>query len=210
MSDKNLNQEVMKKSNGAVPEAGVDQGKSDDKPPVFYRCTCPRCGEEDLSLYDFGVFLRSDFLGVTSSGDKGCGCLELDGGGEMALICGTCDHRVFDEPSFSSEQLLDWARAEGEEIEMLTFKCPVCGTQNLTQVYTGVEVIREVKAVYTIPLEDQSRDRAEVALEEDRLEKKQQFCRYRCSKGHELAKDDGTPVETPEDLVEWLKARSQR
>jgi len=32
--------------------------------------------------------------------------------------------------------------------------------------------------------------------------------RYRCSHGHELARDDGYPVETSKELVEWLKARS--
>lgn len=210
MSEKDLIQEMTEKCDGTASDTGDDRGKGDEKSPVFYRCKCPECGEDDLGIFDLEPFIRTDFLGVTSEGVKGCGHIELDGEFRYDLMCGRCGHVVLGEPSQDSEALLNWARAEGERAEMLTFSCPVCSSKNLYQISPGVEISRKVVAVYMISEKSEFCPEAEIALERGRLITEPQPFRYRCSKGHELAKDDGTPVETPEDLVEWLKARSHR
>ncbi len=207
MSEKDFQKEMIGKSNGTLPDDSVGQRGEEPRPPVFHRVPCcPQCGEDDLSFFDFGVFLRSDFLGMTSEGEKGCGPVEVEGDYEYVLECRSCGHRVFQEESCSEEQLLEWAIAVGEEVEALTFRCPACGTKFLSETRTGVEIIRDIAAVYTTPGNGEADHRAVIALVPDRQIWYSGPTRYRCPKGHELAKDDGTPVETAEELVVWLKA----
>jgi hypothetical protein len=55
----------------------IDKAGNGERRPVFHRVTrCPKCGEDDLNHFDFGVYLRSRFLGVTSEGEAGCGQIE--------------------------------------------------------------------------------------------------------------------------------------
>jgi hypothetical protein len=89
----------------------------------------------------------------------------------------------------------------------LDFICPLCGSVCLSEHTEKVEMFQEVVAVYTVKA-DNGEEQAEVALSPYRDISHCSAPRYRCSNGHELAKDDGTPVETAEELVEWLKARS--
>ena len=199
-------------------KAGIEDGNSTNRadntnteatPLVFHRIrSCPACGEDDLNLYDFGVFLRSDFLGMRSDGEKGGGRIQLDGDYEYVVMCRSCEHRVFNELSATTEQLMEWAITEGQEIETLKFICPICESKSLSQIRTGVEVIRDVVAVYTLPRDDTTEGGAEIALFPGQVFDYTTGPRYRCAKGHELAKDDGNPVETAEELVAWLKAHS--
>ncbi len=73
---------------------------------------------------------------------------------------------------------------------------------------TGIELVQEVRAVYTIPGDTDEEEQAEIALTPIRHTRYSANPTYRCLKGHELANDDGSPVETAEELVAWLKAHS--
>jgi predicted RNA-binding Zn-ribbon protein involved in translation (DUF1610 family) len=196
MSKKELHKQMFAES-GLPPEG------SEARPAAFYRVTCPECGEDTLELIDYGVFLRSDFLGMNSDGEKGCGDLELDSDEKWVVTCRSCGCRPFDDASYSPQQLLQWAREAGEQKEISRFSCPICGSKTLYQSVTGVEMIRVVTAA--CPISDGN---AEVALYPFEQVLGSGLIRYRCPKGHELAKDDGTPVETAEELVEWLDCRS--
>lgn len=177
---------------------------------VFHRVgRCPACGEDDLGLFDFGVFLSSDFLGMTRDGEMGCGRVEMDGDYEYVVMCRSCEHRASAEPSVTKETLLEWAVAEGQEVQTLDFICPLCGSVCLSEHTDKVEMYQEVVAVYTVK-GDNGEEQAEVALSPYRNIFHCSAPRYRCLNGHELAKDDGTPVATAEDLVAWLKTHSER
>jgi hypothetical protein len=177
------------------------------EPPVFYRCTCPECGEAALNCIESGLFMRSRVLGITSDGEIGCYRTELEGGYELGLLCRHCGHQVCTEYSESEpceeDFLISWARSHGEALATLSFECPKCDSQELHKVEIGIEFSTAVVAVCESnapgapPL---------VALSHLRDTDGGGSFRYRCSKGHELAKDDGSPVETDEELIEWLKA----
>ena len=209
MKAKDSHEEKSKTSNSTLPNASIVLGRHKAMPTIFYRVLCcPQCGEESLSLLDFGPHLRGGFLGMTSTGDKGCDRIELEGGHQYVVVCYSCGHQVFRGPSATTEQLMEWAVAEGQPRETLTFSCPVCGSHSLSQIMTGVEIVREVAAVYTIHRESETEPQAEIALIPDRATSLATAHRYRCSNGHELANDDGSPVENAEQLVEWLKTCS--
>ena len=174
------------------------------RPPVFYRVTrCPNCGEDDLNHFDFGVFQRSDFLGVTSGGETGVDQTTMDGDCNHVVMCRNCDHRIFDDSQDTNEDLLEWAMDNGQETEMLEFLCPICESQDLYAHKTGIEISQEVVAVYPAP--DESGGEHRIALDPNRYID-YAATRYRCHRDHELTKGDGRPVETADDLVEWLRA----
>ena len=205
MSDKHFREEGIEKANSpSVSENVILQGQKSDS-PVFYRCTCPNCGKDALELHDSGVFLRCDLLGVTGEADIGCGSLELAGACERAIQCWSCGHRIYEEASLDPDRLLEWARTHGKATNPLEFTCPVCGSHQLDQVEIEVERRRPVMAVYEIVENSEKEDYAEVALRCNRIVLGRESFRYRCTKGHELAKNDGSPVETGQELVEWLK-----
>jgi len=208
MSKENLKAKAIEKGDSKSPGGELKRQEVEAKPTVFHRCTCPKCGEDNLNLFDFGVFLSGDFLGMTSEGELGCGRLELDGDYQYVVACRSCGHEAHNDLSRSNEQLLEWAIAHGKELEILTFSCPICESTGLCEHWTDVELFREVVAVYTIPGDSETDRQAEIALLPTREIYHSAAPRYRCREGHELAKDDGTPVETKEELVEWLKAHS--
>ena len=208
MTKKDYQKEVIEKSKEASPDHSVEQAGQKALPEVFHRLTCPKCEEDTLSLYDFGVFLRSDFLGMTSEGEKGCGHIELDGDYEYVVMCRSCGYRVFEDLSCTEEQLMQWASDAGEETRILPFHCSVCDSTSLSEIRTGVEIVRDIVAVCEVSKDDEPEEQPLVALVPDKQMWFRGPTRYRCARGHELAKDDGTPVETEQELIAWLKARS--
>lgn len=196
---------VDRSSSTEIEGSSTDQGRT---PPqsesrVFYRCTCPDCGEDTLELCGLDVFFRSDFLGVRDDGEFGCGDLELDGDYHWMIECGSCGHEFFNTDMLSPEVLIEWAAANGRAKKMLEFKCPICGSDYLDEVFSAN---RSVRAVYETSDNEDAEFPAEVALSYEQAREYGEPVRYRCHKGHELTKEDGSPVQSHEELVEWLKA----
>jgi hypothetical protein len=203
MSKKGLSSRVDRKGREASVNDSGQRGEA-LQPPLFYRCRCPECGEDALKLNGFGVFFRSKFLGVTNDGEFGCGDLELDGDYHWLIECGSCCYRDFDTDMLPTDSILEWAVAHGKALKTLEFRCPVCGSQYLQRIE---KAIRSVRAVYEIAENSETKAHAEVTLSFERVAPAGKWVRYCCSNRHELAKHDGSPVQTPEDLVEWLKGR---
>ncbi len=208
MTKRDFPNEMTEKVKETSLDDSIDRANPEELPAVFHRVTCPECGEDNLSLFDFGVFLRSDFLGMTGEGKKGCGHVELDGDYEYVVECRSCGHRVFDDPSCTEEELMQWASEAGEDKRILPFHCSVCDSTSLSEIRTGVEIVRDVVAVCEVSQDDGPEEQPLVALVPDKEIWVHGPIRYRCARGHELAKDDGTPVESAEELVAWLNARS--
>jgi hypothetical protein len=207
MSKKDLQKELGEKGNEPSTADNATRRDEDTELSVFYRCTCPECGENTLELSGFGVFFRSEFLGVTNEGEFGCGDLELDGEYHWVLECGSCGYRIFDTDVLPSDTLLDWAAAHGQAINHLEFTCPVCGSECFDNVEIHLKRSRSVRAVYEIRDNSETEPHAEVALSFERAVEGGKSVRYCCARGHELAKDDGSPVQNAKELVAWLKAR---
>jgi len=193
--------------NGKSPSVGERVTHQESRFPVLYRCSCPECGARDMEVIDFESFSRSPALCVTGEGEIGCGEIELDGDCNLVVECQECSHQLPGYLSTSTEVLIDLARARMDELTPLPFICPCCKSNRLSQIEIGAEFHREVVAVYTVSNEGESTGEPVVALSFDRNLCRYGPCRYRCSNGHELANDDGSPVETSAELVEWLKAR---
>lgn len=202
MAENNLENELSVKSETPSDDQAVAGQQT--KPPVFYRCTCPECGENALELFGFGTFYRSDFLGMTDGDQFGCDYMELDGEYDWAIICRSCGHSVLEEKEVTLDNLVEWAATHGKAVTRLEhgFACPVCGSQSLEM--TG-ETTRWVRAVYEISDNSETEAHAEVALSFGHASQGLNSGRYCCGKDHELTNPDGSPVRTPEELVEWLK-----
>ena len=180
----------------------------EDEQPVFYRCICPECGEDELELINTGVFERSSVFGITSEGEIGGSRTEVDGDDELGMFCRECQHQVrtdySENESCSGSNLIQWAKSNGEIQRILPFTCPACDSQELSLVEKGIETVQAVVAVCepVSPGDDPL-----VALSHRRELWGGGCRRYSCHRGHELAKDDGTPVSTDQELLDWLKAR---
>lgn len=199
MSRKGLQKEM-------CTEATTLQGNDDvprKEPPVFYRCTCPECGEDAMELRGHGVFFRADLLGVTHDGDFGCGYMELDGDYHWVIECGECGYTAFDTDMLPPDPLIDCAAASGKAIKQLEFTCPVCESDRVEKVYL---MSRSVRALYETSDNEAAEPHAEAALSFEQAIDYGESVRYCCHKGHELTKEDGNPVQTDEDLFEWMKA----
>jgi predicted RNA-binding Zn-ribbon protein involved in translation (DUF1610 family) len=201
MAKKKGEKGINKKSKTSSANHGVTLQQNEST--VFYRCACPECGEDALELYGRDVFFRSEFLGVTNDGEFGCGNLGLDGDYHWVIECSSCGHVAFDTDMLPTETLLDWAAAHGKVIKELEFTCPVCGSADLLRTERGN---RSVRAVYEVAENSKTKGRAEVALSFEHVMEGGKSVRYCCLEGHELAKQDRSPVGTLEELVEWLKA----
>ena len=168
--------------------------------PVFYRCVCPECGEDTLSLLDLDMFAESPILGATSTGEIGCSHTSLDSHGcNLEIWCRSCGG-----PVGNPHSLIEWAKAQGEVRTTLPFQCPKCGSRELHRVEIGLEFVSTVVAV---SVSDTPGVDPIVALSHERDLDKGEVYRYRCSSGHVLAAADGFPVQTDEELVVWLKTR---
>ena len=183
-----------------------DNNATDPKPLVFYRCTCPRCHNESLRLRGFGQLDRGLFVGVTGKGTPGLVYDELDQDCDPGITCHDCGFDGYLQGAHQSNTLLEWARQTGEELPALRFTCPACGTHELMQVQLEVEIHSVIAAVCEIDSEAVPDRRAMVTLTGEQLLLAGGPFRFCCENGHELAKDDGTPVETADELVAWLKA----
>jgi hypothetical protein len=174
----------------------------------FYRVRCPKCGEAALDVIDSGVFIRSPLVGITSDGEIGCSHTELDDGYDFGILCRDCEHAIFTDSSFSNECedgfLLEWAKSNGEVLKPVTFNCPKCDSRRLYFFEENVKFSHEVSAVCESDIPGGS---PLIALSPILHIGRGGLYRYRCSRGHELANDAGNPVETPEELMEWLKSR---
>jgi hypothetical protein len=177
-------------------------------PAVFSRCSCPQCGKRFLRLRGFCEPDQRFFMGVTGDGILSVGNNAPGRECDHTMGCEACGYSVSLKNSDKSDGLLEWARSQGQEIEPLKFTCPVCGAHKLLQVETQVEIHSEIEAVHEIVWDNAAEKQPVVALALDLLLRGEPSTRYRCENGHELAKDDGTPVENAEELVAWLKARS--
>jgi hypothetical protein len=205
MSEIELHKEVIE---DGTSTKRADNTKNEAVPLVFHRVRCcPACGEDGLSHCDFGVFHRSQFFGMTSDGHKGCGRVDDDGDDELAISCRECGYEFHNASSSTDEQLMERVVAEGQEIQVMNFSCPVCQSTRLYEHETGIEFVQEVRAVYTIPGDNDEEEQAEIALAPIRYTRYSANLTYRCLNDHELANDDGSPVETAKQLVAWLKAR---
>lgn len=180
--------------------------RQETEPPVFYICSCPDCGDE-LEIVDTGIFQCSPVLGITSEGELGSINTSLDGASEISLLCSGCGKRICSdfgpEETCDENFLLHWARSNGEALVTLPFNCPECGGHTLYEIEIGVEWHEQVLAVCEADLEDGG---PVVAVSHDRSIENPLTPRYRCSCQYELIKEDGSPVKTRKELVEWLKA----
>lgn len=203
MAKKKIEKNQNKKAETPATAKGAVQ--QEPQPPVFYRCTCPKCGEDTLELCGFGVFYRSEFLGVTDENEFGCGYMKLDGDYDWVIICSSCGHRVFDAPKVTVDNLLEWACTHGKAVSRLEldFTCPICGSQALERIERAN---RSVRAVYEISDNSETKGHAEVALSFEQVMEGGDSVRYCCWKKHELTNQGGSPVQSEEELVEWLKA----
>lgn len=177
--------------------------------PMFHQFRCSECGGNEFILIDSGVFTESPVLGITGHAEIGCARTTLEGDYELGIHCRNCDHQISNGHSFNEhfedEALLQYAKDDGQARITLPFSCPKCNSSQLVKIVTGIEFSQEVLAVCE---PDSPGDDPLVALSFLRDIAGRGISRYRCSRGHELAKDDGTPVETSEELVAWLNARS--
>jgi hypothetical protein len=205
MSERNVLKGMKVKACGLSDDKGVPP--QDSKPSVFYRCTaCMRCGKDSLRLRGFGELDHSPFEGVTGEGTPCLGHDLLDRDCHQGITCQECGYDVSLKGSEQSNALLEWARSTGEEIPAPGFTCPACRTHKLVQVQLEVEIYSGIAAVCEIVSGAMPDKKHMVALTGERLVMGGSSYRYRCENDHELANDDGSPVETAEDLVEWLKA----
>ncbi|MBM3299333.1 MAG: hypothetical protein FJY85_05210 [Deltaproteobacteria bacterium] len=207
MAENNLENELSIKSETPSNDQALTAQQIESG--IFYRCTCPECGEDALELFGFNTFYRSDFLGMTDRDEFGCDYLELDGEYDWAIICRSCGHSVLKEKEVTLDNLLEWATTHGKAVTRLDygFACPVCGSQSLEM--TG-ETTRWVRVVYEISDNSETEAHAEVALSFGQGSQGLNSGRYCCGKNHELKKKDGSLVQTPEELVEWLKAHQSK
>ncbi len=174
---------------------------------LFYRWACPNCGKEALEFRDPGQFVRAPFLGVTEEGAMGCGLIDVDGDPNPEIFCRECGSTLCREESLQIETLLKFARTYGRQLRRYGFNCPACGSTKLCQVEIALEISREIEAVYEDVVDAMAGNQTAVAMSccSDRLGGGS--IRYRCNNGHELAKEDGSPIKTGEELLDWLKLR---
>ena len=209
MSGKSFNDEMGEKVNDASLDNGLDRDRNGAGPAVLHLVPCRKCGKDTLDLIDSGVFMRSPIVGITSDGEIGCSRTELDGDYELGIYCRSCGHQVCSDFSLANECgdefLSGWAKAATEARPVLPSVCSKCDSQELYQVEVGIEFSHAVVAV----CESDAPGRAPLlAFSYVRHINGGGTYRYRCSQGHELAKDDGSPVETAEEPVDWLKAHA--
>jgi hypothetical protein len=207
MSKKKLDDKLDNKTE----ELSVDQNVNlpETEKFVFYQCSCPKCGEEGLNLMDSGLFENSNLFGITSDGEIGCSEPSLDGGYEYRIHCSECGSQVYPDYSLtvSSEEdfLLSLAESKGKALTILPFHCLECGSDSLQSVEIGIEFESEVVAVCEAHLAGAG---PLVAVSPHRDFVNRGTFRYRCSKGHEVTKEDGSPVQNKQELVAWLKAHA--
>jgi predicted RNA-binding Zn-ribbon protein involved in translation (DUF1610 family) len=210
MSKKDFHKGMVETATEKSSNESVSQGIEASSPLVFYRVTCPECGGDALNLLDSGVFNRSPVLGVTSNGEVGCTRTELDGDYQLDLMCHDCGHDLFSDQFvnyfYKDPDLIQWAKSNGEAHKTLSFTCPECGSHELSRVEIGLEFWHVVVAACEA---NSPEGEPFEALSHLRDLLGGGSYRYRCSGKHELTKDDGTPVQTPEELVDWLKAHSE-
>jgi hypothetical protein len=209
MSEKNVLKGMKVKACGLSDDKSV--APQDGKPSVFYRRPCPECRKDTLDFIDFGVSMRSLILGITSDGEIGCSRAELEGDYKLGIYCRSCGHQVCSDSSLtnecSDEFLSEWAKSAIKARTAPPFVCSTCDSQELHQVEVGIEFSHAVVAVCEA---DAPGNGPLIAVSHQRETGGRGTYRYRCSQGHELANDDGTPVETAEELVAWLKTLSAR
>jgi hypothetical protein len=197
---RNLNKE------SEQPATMTDSCLDVNQSPIFYLCACPDCEQGELHLFDTGVFEHSDVFGITDEGEIGCYATGLDGKPQLGIYCGDCATEIYQESEQTEEgrkkSLLEWARTHGKAIATLSFVCPECGSRHLTRDETGITFSTEVVSVCEHPTEGWPI----VALSRNRCFGTGGTYRYRCLHDHELLKEDGSPVETEQELMQWLKA----
>jgi hypothetical protein len=209
MSEKGFQNEMGEEVNETSMDNRLNRDRNEARPVVLHLVPCPECGKELLDLIDSGIVTRSPILGITSDGEIGCSRTELEGDYELGIYCRSCGHQVCSDFSLANECgdefLSGWAKAATEARPVLPSVCSKCDSQELYQVEVGIEFSHAVLAVCesnapgSAPL---------IAVSHQRETGGRGTYRYRCSQGHELVKEDGTLVETVEDLVDWLKAHA--
>ncbi len=211
MSEKDFEKYLLDEAGAASVDDGEPGGK--ERPtPLFYPCKCPNCGEDDLYLYDIGIRTKSPIVGITNSGEIGVSDTDTDGGDRLMVFCGDCENVIYrDNPlsniGFKSTDndrehfLSEWVKSNGEGLTPLPFICPKCCSRELCREERDITFSQDVLAVCEFPS-----DQPVVALRYLRYLDGGLTRRYCCSQGHELAKEDGSPVENNLELVEWLKA----
>lgn len=209
MSEKGFQDEMGEEVNNTSLDNRLDQGRNEARPAVLHLVPCPECKKDTLDLIDSGVSIRSPIVGITSDGEVGCLYTELTGDYQLGIRCRHCGHEVCGDLSVTGEVgdefLSKCAKSATEARPALPFVCSTCDSQELHQVEVGIEFSHAVVAVCE---SDALGNAPLIAVSHQRDIGGRGISRYRCSRGHELAKEDGTPVETSEELVEWLKARS--
>jgi hypothetical protein len=207
MSEKNILKGMKVKVNRPSDDKNVTPQYGE--PSVVYSRPCPECGHNALNLIESGLFTRSPVLGITSNGEIGCSRTELEGDYELGIYCRDCGHQVCSDSSLtngcSDGFLSEWAESAVEARTALPIGCPKCDSQELYQVEVGIEFSHAVLAVCE---SDAPGNGPLIAVSHLREIGGRGTYRYRCSRNHELAKEDGSPVETAEELVDWLKAHS--
>jgi hypothetical protein len=206
MSEKDILERMKVKASGLSEDKKVPP--QDSEPPEFHRCRYRKCGQDELRL-ESRSSSESKLFGITSHGDIGCSPTEVEHYHLHGIYCQACGHRIcgasFSDNVCDDEVLFEWAKSQGEALTALTFVCPKCDSFILERTEVGIDFFNHVMAVCE---SDSPGGAPLIALWPIRYSRGGRSYRYRCSKGHELAKDDGTPVETAEELVEWLKACS--
>jgi hypothetical protein len=194
--------DIREKTNATEETFSEDDSVPIEQPVVLHRCKCPDCGEDTLELYDFGSWYRCGLIGINSKGEFGCEFVEYQGEYQYAIECPECNFRLPEEFCSDSQRVIEWARSQGDDRKTVQFTCPICGTHELYEAKTESEIRYDVTSIY---LTSDGGIRAAINGSEEVLPGSR--LRYRCGMDHELMKEDGSPVETEQELIEWLKAR---
>ncbi len=205
MTSKKLGDQLNKMADS--PSGDEGRTRQGTQLPIYYRCSCPECGGEDLELLIFGFFLRGTLLCVNTQEDIGCEDTFLETGDyNYVLECGDCGFTLSADRARIMHKLMGQARTLENELQTLAFTCPVCESKHLYQLDTQATIRRSIEAVYADSAQGEKEKQPVVALTYEPVMPSSGERRYECSGGHELVKVDGSPVENAEELVEWLKA----
>ncbi len=202
----------------------MNENNAIESTPRTLNFTCPHCGGHTLRQYDANPYYWSCTVSVWLEDEDDPETAQIDEESEPTYerqgdpmddpgwCCADCG-RVLCYANGSSlgtedslaEWLLEHCPQENPSNE-IDFTCPVCGSQRLDQV--GEALARSEPGPNECrSLQDQEKEsKPEVAVSPDLIPQGGESFRYRCINGHELANDDGTPVENQKELFEWLKA----
>ncbi len=203
-------------------EIAMNDNDAIETTPRTLRFTCPSCGGHNLQQYDNTTYNRACKVSVWLKDESDPDTVQIDEDSEPfyepigdseddpGWCCADCGGVLYENgsPVETESSLAEWLLEhcpQNNPSEDLDFTCPLCGSNRLDQPQIDIEKSEPVVALGQTEESGETEAGSEVALSCDRIQRAGKSIRYGCSNGHELTKDDGSPVESQEELVEWLK-----